>query len=163
MLNATEAIKKSIEGRLRSMPESLAARAGTTRTDASLRSISFRFIPLGFPILDGLSAAVGSAAINPVVSVSARPGLGDARSGTLTSARPADQTTLPDEIDHIELTMPLARIAGDPARSNGLWGYDAVHLAAALSVSDSDVVMATGNHDLADAAHAHGLSVARTS
>lgn len=75
----------------------------------------------------------------------------------------SDLDELVAEIDHIELTMALARIAGDLARSDGLRGYDAVHLAAALSVSDTDVVMATGDHDLAAAARAHGLTVARTS
>jgi hypothetical protein len=75
----------------------------------------------------------------------------------------SDLDELVAEIDHIELTMALARIAGDLARSYGLRGYDAVHLAAAISVSDSDVVMATGDHDLAAAARAHGLAVARTS
>ena len=58
--------------------------------------------------------------------------------------------------------MPLARTAGDLARSHGLRGYDAVHLAAAISAADADVAVATGDHDLADAARANGLAVALT-
>jgi predicted nucleic acid-binding protein len=66
------------------------------------------------------------------------------------------------EIDHIELTADLARLAGDVAQRYGLRGYDAVHLAAASTVADRELVVVTGDDDLATAATSMGISVALT-
>lgn len=63
------------------------------------------------------------------------------------------------EVDHIEVSAGLARHAGELAESQGLRGYDAVHLAAAATVDDDDLVLITGDSDLAVAAHAIGLTV----
>jgi uncharacterized protein len=66
------------------------------------------------------------------------------------------------ELDVIEITAELARAAGDLAQEHGLRGYDAVHLAAARSVADEELVLTTGDRDLADAATALGITVSIT-
>ncbi len=66
------------------------------------------------------------------------------------------------EVDHVEITADLASAAGDLAQAHGLRGYDAVHLAAAHAVADSDLVLVTGDTDLAAAASVLGISVAAT-
>lgn len=66
------------------------------------------------------------------------------------------------EVDHVELTAELARTAGELAQSHRLRGYDAVHLAAAAAIADGDLVMVTGDLELAAAAQQLGLSVAVT-
>lgn len=53
----------------------------------------------------------------------------------------------------------LARLAGDLAEDHGLRGYDAVHLASALSVDAPRVLVATWDRDLATASSAEGLAV----
>ncbi len=63
------------------------------------------------------------------------------------------------EIDLIELTPELARHAADLAVTYPLSGADAVHLATALALVDSGVVIATWDHRLADAVLAEGLPV----
>ena len=64
------------------------------------------------------------------------------------------------EVDHIEVTAQLATAAGHLAQEHGLRGYDAVHLAAANAVADGDLVLVTGDADLAAAAVALGIPVA---
>jgi predicted nucleic acid-binding protein len=66
------------------------------------------------------------------------------------------------EIDLIELTAGLALAAGELAEERGLRGYDAVHLAAARSVADDELVFVTGDEELAAAATALGLTVTVT-
>lgn len=66
------------------------------------------------------------------------------------------------EVDHVEVAEDLAVVAGHLAQAHGLRGYDAVHLAAANAVADHDLVLITGDADLAAAAQAVGLSVAGT-
>jgi hypothetical protein len=63
------------------------------------------------------------------------------------------------EVDHIELTPALAAYAGQLAQEHALRGYDAVHLASALAVSDTDVIFVTGDGALAAAAGVAGLAV----
>ena len=65
-------------------------------------------------------------------------------------------------VDHIEVTEALAHRAGELAQSHGLRGYDAVHLAGASAVADSDVVLVTGDSDLANAANSIGIAVSIT-
>ncbi len=66
------------------------------------------------------------------------------------------------EIDYVEITPELARHAGDIAHAHHLRGYDAVHLAAAMSALDAELVLVTGDNDLAAAARSLGLAVALT-
>ena len=54
------------------------------------------------------------------------------------------------------------RRAGDLADQLGVRGYDAVHLAAAETLADPDLVVVAGDSRLCDAATALGLAVART-
>ncbi len=63
------------------------------------------------------------------------------------------------KVDHIEVTADLAQRAGELAQAYGLRCYDAVHLAAAQSVADGDLVFVTGDVDLAAAATALGIPV----
>ena len=72
----------------------------------------------------------------------------------------AELESIITEIDHIEVTAELAHTAGELAQRHGLRGYDAVHLAAALAADDSDLVLATGDADLATSATSLGLAVA---
>jgi uncharacterized protein len=66
------------------------------------------------------------------------------------------------EVDHMELTADLATSAGELAHTHGLRGYDAVHLAAASAVADSELIVVTGDADLAAAATSLGIAVALT-
>jgi uncharacterized protein len=54
----------------------------------------------------------------------------------------------------------LAKSAGDLAERHVLRGYDAVHLATALSIDDPGVVVVTWDQDLARAALQAGRAVA---
>ena len=65
------------------------------------------------------------------------------------------------EVDSVEITHSLVRDAGVLAQDQELRGYDAVHLAGALAVSDSDTVFASGDKHLIAAASRLGLTVSR--
>jgi predicted nucleic acid-binding protein len=60
----------------------------------------------------------------------------------------------------IELDGALAQHAGDLAERHQLRGYDAVHLASALSVGDENLVLVSWDCDLAAAAVMAGLNAA---
>lgn len=60
------------------------------------------------------------------------------------------------------MTAGLTQTAADLAETHGLRGYDAVHLAAAEAVADGDLVLVTGDADLAAAAIAIGIAVSNT-
>ncbi|WP_370552447.1 type II toxin-antitoxin system VapC family toxin [Conexibacter sp. CPCC 205706] len=64
------------------------------------------------------------------------------------------------ELTKVRVDAPLAKAAGELAERRALRGYDAVHLASALSINDPDVVLATWDRALADAAGQEGLAVA---
>jgi predicted nucleic acid-binding protein len=59
----------------------------------------------------------------------------------------------------IGVDWQLAVSAGEVAERHALRGYDAVHLATALSVDDADLVLVTWDQDLAHAALSAGRSV----
>ena len=65
-------------------------------------------------------------------------------------------------LDWVEVTDFLVRVAGKMAGEHHLRGYDAVHLAAACSVADSDAVFVSGDRQLLSAAAAEGLAAAST-
>jgi predicted nucleic acid-binding protein len=65
---------------------------------------------------------------------------------------------LHDQIDIVEVTGRLARSAGSVAEKFGLRGYDAVHLASASEIADSEVVLAAGDRSLLVAARALGIA-----
>jgi len=77
-----------------------------------------------------------------------------------------------EDIDLVTVDIDLARLGGDLAQRHHLRGYDALHLAGGVRVGLADVatrvptsfdefVFATGDRNLADAASAAGLAVAR--
>lgn len=74
----------------------------------------------------------------------------------------AELESIISEIDHVEVTAQLTRNAGDLAQAHQLRGYDAVHLAAAASAFDAELVLVTGDNDLAGAARSLGMPVALT-
>ncbi len=78
------------------------------------------------------------------------------------AAAVAELETIVTEIDHVEITAELARNAGDLAQAHQLRGHDAVHLAAAMAAVDAELVLVTGDNDLAHAARSLGLPVALT-
>ncbi|MFZ4812525.1 MAG: type II toxin-antitoxin system VapC family toxin [Ilumatobacteraceae bacterium] len=88
------------------------------------------------------------------------------RLGRLTTRQLAtavgELESLIEQIDVIEVSPDIAHAAGELAQRFGLRGYDAVHLAAALAMNDDDVVLVTGDHDLASAAKAAGMATALT-
>jgi predicted nucleic acid-binding protein len=65
------------------------------------------------------------------------------------------------EMDIIEVDEPLARRAGDLSETHRLRGYDAVHLAAAELIRDSDFVLVAGDAALLEAGSAAGIAIAR--
>jgi uncharacterized protein len=73
----------------------------------------------------------------------------------------ADLAMLSDQLDSLEITHDLAVAAGEVAERHRLRAYDAVHLAAALTLGDPTVVFATGDRRLASAARDAGLAVAQ--
>jgi uncharacterized protein len=64
------------------------------------------------------------------------------------------------EIRVIGIDDALAHYAGELAERHGLRGYDAVHLASAISIEDAELLAATWDGDLAAAALACGYAVA---
>lgn len=78
------------------------------------------------------------------------------------TAAVAELDAIVDQIDHIEVTPSLARTAGELAQQHALRGYDAVHLAAAHTLADDDLVLVTGDTDLAAAASAIGITISAT-
>lgn len=75
------------------------------------------------------------------------PGLDQARAGL---------EALQAELRLLAVDETLARAAGDLAEQHGLRGYDAVHLASALAINADDVLLATWDGDLSEAAVATG-------
>ena len=83
-------------------------------------------------------------------------------SGAQLAAAVVELESIIAEVDHIEVTEALARLAGELAQAHSLRGYDAVHLAAASAVADDDTVLVTGDSDLANVANSIGIAVSVT-
>jgi uncharacterized protein len=64
-----------------------------------------------------------------------------------------------EEVVTIGVDEHLTRIAGTLASEFALRGYDAVHLATALSLAEHDVALVSWDRDLCDAAIEAGLTV----
>lgn len=84
--------------------------------------------------------------------------MGRVETDTLQSAVRAIDS-LYAELHVIGIDDALARSAGELAELHGLRGYDAVHLASAISVKDAELVMVTWDQDQAGAAVASGHAV----
>jgi predicted nucleic acid-binding protein len=65
-----------------------------------------------------------------------------------------------DQLDIVELDDALARKSGALAETHGLRGYDAVHLAAAETLRDPDLVLVAGDGALLAAGATTGLATA---
>jgi uncharacterized protein len=72
----------------------------------------------------------------------------------------ADFEDLLPDLALVGVDEPLARRAGALAEELGLRGYDAVHLATALTLGEDAVALVTWDGDLAEAAIELGLPVA---
>ena len=64
------------------------------------------------------------------------------------------------QLDLVEVTENLVGEAGELAEHFGLRGYDAVHLASARLLHDPELVLATGDRTLLEAARAAGIATA---
>lgn len=98
-----------------------------------------------------------------LIVVEGRAALAAARRGARLSAaqhrRARNEfTALVDELTVVEVTAELVETAAGLAEEEGLRGYDAVHLAAALSVEAA--VLTSADIDLCDAAQRRGLHIA---
>lgn len=81
------------------------------------------------------------------------------RLGTSQHQRARDEfASLVDGLTIVEVTEELIADAADLAENEGLGGYDAVHLAAALTVEAT--VLTSADAELCDAAERRGLHVA---
>lgn len=65
-----------------------------------------------------------------------------------------------DQVEVIEVTDEIARLAGDFAEAHALRAYDALHLASAFALSGPEFVIATWDRPLARAARVVGLGTA---
>lgn len=93
-----------------------------------------------------------------------RAALAAARRGTrLTAAAHTHALenfeSLHDELSLIGIDVQLARQAGELAERSALRGYDAVHLASALSANDA-ITLVSWDEDLRHAAARHGCALA---
>jgi predicted nucleic acid-binding protein len=73
-----------------------------------------------------------------------------------------DLLGLYSQLDLVEVTDALVRQAGSLAEIHALRGYDALHLASAEFVKDSELVFVSGDAGLCQAAEDLGMQVART-
>lgn len=64
-----------------------------------------------------------------------------------------------EEVAAIGVDEQLTRTAGALASEHALRGYDAVHLATAMSLAEHDVALVSWDRDLCDAASEGGLIV----
>ena len=71
----------------------------------------------------------------------------------------ADLDTFWSFVRAVELTEQVRREAGQLARAHALRGADAIHLASALAVGDSQLLMAVWDRQLAAGARTSGLAV----
>ncbi len=86
------------------------------------------------------------------------------RSGRLTKTGLDDaKGALEDRLRHlhrVEVTRSVVRSAGHLAEEHSLRGYDAVHLASALALEVSGLVLVTWDEDLDRAGRQTGLALA---
>jgi predicted nucleic acid-binding protein len=86
------------------------------------------------------------------------------RSGRLTARGLEDAKGALDgrfeECDQVEVSADLVRSAGDIAEEHGLRGYDAIHLASALALETTELILVTWDPDLARAGRRVGFDLA---
>ena len=115
---------------------------------------------LAAELWDRAESVVSSQLVYPEARAAAAAAHRRRRITSTTLRRAVDRIDeLCTELDVIGLDPDLAHSAGDLAEAHGLRGYDAVHLATALSVESDSMLLATWDGDLAHAALAAGCSV----
>jgi len=115
---------------------------------------------LAAELWDRAESVVSSQLIYPEARAAAAAAHRGRRITSATLRRAVDTFDgLCTELEVIGLEPDLARTAGDLAEVYGLRGYDAVHLATALSIDVDSMLLATWDGDLARAAVAAGCSV----
>ena len=115
---------------------------------------------LAAELWDRAESVVSSQLVYPEARGAAAAAYRRRRITSTTLRRAVDRIDeLCTELDVIGLDPDLAHSAGDLAEAHGLRGYDAVHLATALSVESDSMLLATWDGDLAHAALAAGCSV----
>jgi len=115
---------------------------------------------LAAELWDRAESVVSSQLIYPEARAAAAAAHRGRRITSATLRRAVDTfDRLCTELEVIGLDPDLARTAGDLAEVYGLRGYDAVHLATALSIDVDSMLLATWDGDLARAAVAAGCSV----
>ncbi len=112
--------------------------------------------------------ASDTIATSRIAYVEARAALAWARRGGRLAAGDLERAkaALDDRfrsLDHVEVSASIVDSAADLAELHGLRGYDAVHLASALALEDSELIVVTWDRDLARAAGTEGLAVAGVS
>ena len=115
---------------------------------------------LAAELWDRAESVVSSQLVYPEARAAAAAAHRRRRITSTTLRRAVDRIDeLCTELDVIGLDPDLAHSAGDLAEAHGLRGYDAVHLATALSVESDSMLLATWDGDLGRAAVAAGCSV----
>ena len=115
---------------------------------------------LAAELWDRAESVVSSQLVYPEARAAAAAAHRRRRITSTTLRRAVDRIDeLCTELDVVGLDPDLAHSAGDLAEAHGLRGYDAVHLATALSVESDSMLLATWDGDLARAAAAAGCSV----
>lgn len=115
---------------------------------------------LASELWDRAESVVSSQLVYPEARAAAAAAHRARRITSATLRRAVDRIEeLYTELDVISLDPGLAHFAGDLAEAHGLRGYDAVHLATALSINVDSMLLATWDGDLARAAVAAGCIV----
>ena len=115
---------------------------------------------LAAELWDRAASVVSSQLIYPEARAAAAAAHRRRRITSTTLRRAVDRIDeLCTEFDVIGLDPDLAHSAGDLAEAHGLRGYDAVHLATALSVESDSMLLATWDGDLARVAVAAGCNI----
>lgn len=107
---------------------------------------------------DGADAVVSSRVAHPEVRAALAAAHRDGRLGAATHRQAkTDWDTFHQAVRKVELTPELEAEAADLAEHHALSGFDAVHLASALTLSELPVIVATWDGRLLRAAQASGL------
>lgn len=110
---------------------------------------------------DGCDAALSSRLAYPEVRAAlAAAGRNHQMAGSDLAAAEADWQDYWDAVRPVELTAAVEQHAGQLAASHALRGADAVHLASALALGATDLVLAAWDQRLRDGATRAGLIVA---
>lgn len=115
---------------------------------------------LAAELWDRAQSVVSSQLVYPEARAAAAAACRGGRITSATLRRAVERIDeLCAELDVIGLDPDLAHTAGELAEAHRLRGYDAVHLATALSIDADSMLLATWDGDLARAAVVAGRSV----